>query len=168
MEKNKLRKTLGICIIFLFIISALIPMSIGYKIRVEDFKKQISLSFFNSNIFGVNENRKGSYTSIQDIIKDVNSSDFNFGFILCTVIYIDFYSRCRKITRNVNFELSDYDTGDVIEEKTCFFGIYLFKFLSLGNNYVINVTAAKGSDTVVVRNMGIFRIIPINFVIFEY
>ena len=97
-----------------------------------------------------------------------DSRDWGFGFILCTVEHVDWFEREIWMAWNVTFELTDYDTGEVIEEKTCLLGIHLFKFLPRGHNYMINVSTSKGWETVGIANMGFFRYIPIYILIFDY
>jgi hypothetical protein len=91
----------------------------------------------------------------------VETRDFGLGFILCVVLHVDFIGRTCWIPWFVEFKLTDYDTGELIEKKNCLFGVHLFRFLPMGKNYMINVTTLMVSDTALVKNLGFFKDITI-------
>ena len=91
----------------------------------------------------------------------VEMLDFGLGFILCIVLHVDFIGRTSWIPLFVEFELTDYDTGELIEKKNCLLGVHLFRFLPRGRNYMINVTTLRVSDTALVNNLGFFKDITI-------
>ena len=90
------------------------------------------------------------------------------GFISCFVFYIYFFARETRFAWNVEFELIDYDTGEIIEEKTKLFGYYLFKFVPIGNNYTINIITPNGNESISVPNLGFFHYSSIGIMITEY
>ncbi len=94
--------------------------------------------------------------------------DKGLGFISCFVFYIYFFARETRLAWNVKFELIDYDTGEVIEEKARIFGYYLFKFVPRGHNYTINIITPKGNESISFPNLGFFHYLPIGILITEY
>jgi len=94
--------------------------------------------------------------------------DKGLGFISCFVFYIYFFARETRFAWNVKFELIDYDTGKIIEEKTRVFGYYLFKFVPRGHNYMINISTPKGNESIALPNLGFFQYLPIGILITEY
>ena len=97
----------------------------------------------------------------KDIYSKDDSRENGLGFILCIVLHIDFIARKSWIPLFVEFELTDYDTGELIEKKKCLLGVHLFKFLPMGNNYIINVSTLVVNDTALVQNLGFFQKITI-------
>ena len=100
-------------------------------------------------------------SNTQEISPKDNTRENGLGFILCIVLHVDFISRNYWIPLFVEFELKDYDTGELIEKKICLLGVHLFKFLPRGNNYIINVSTLVVSDTIKVNNLGFFQKITI-------
>lgn len=96
----------------------------------------------------------------ETITKD-DSRDFGLGFILCIVLHVNFIGRTCWIPLFVEFEGTDYDTGELIEKKNCLLGVHLFSFLPRGNNYMINVSTLRVSDTAIVKNLGFIEKITI-------
>jgi len=104
-----------------------------------------------------------------DIVKEGdNSRDLKLGFILCSVRHIFWPERARRFTWNVNFECKDLDTGKIVENKTCLFGLHLFKYLTIGHDYEIKVTTSEGQETEKIEDLGLFHFESIDIVIFEY
>jgi hypothetical protein len=97
----------------------------------------------------------------------MEGQDSNSGFILCLTYYDFFIARHSGVACFVKYELTDYDTGKIIEKATSLFGIHLFKFLPTGHNYTIKVTAPKGSEDTVVKNLGFFYWSPIGILVLE-
>jgi hypothetical protein len=133
MEKEIIGKGLTVAVILLFV-------GIGIQ---PSFAHEISASI-----------PKETYS------KD-DTRENGLGFIFCIVLHVDFIGRNSWIPLFVEFELTDYDTGELIVKKNRLLGVHLFKFLPRGNDYMINVSTLYVSDTKLVKNLGFFQQITI-------
>jgi len=86
-----------------------------------------------------------------------DSTDIGFSFILCEVYHFFYILRIRRRAFFVNFEIRDFDTGELIQEKSRLFGIHLFSGLHLGKNYEITVTTSYDSKTIIIKDIGFFN-----------
>jgi hypothetical protein len=82
-----------------------------------------------------------------------DSGDLGFCTIFCTVYHFNYILRIHALAFLVKFELRDLDTGELIQEKSRFFGFHLFTNLQLGNDYEITVTSPLGSNTIRLKNI---------------
>ena len=88
--------------------------------------------------------------------KEINGSENNdFAFILCSAFH-HYVPKALKLAWNVTFQCKDLDTGQIIEEKTKWLGVHLFKFLPRGHDYEINITTSKGQASRIVLNLKFF------------
>jgi len=79
----------------------------------------------------------------------IGSENNDFAFILCVALH-HYVPKALKPAWNVTFQCKDLDTGQIIEEKTKWLGIHLFKFLPRGHDYELKITTSKGQASRIV------------------
>ena len=99
-----------------------------------------------------------SFAHEASIVNEPNENDdtpkeLGVGYILCRAYYVFWQARYTRPAFLVKFELTDYDTGKVIEEGTNLFGIHLFKPVQKGHDYVVKVTAPRGAEYFKINNL---------------
>ena len=89
--------------------------------------------------------------------KEINGPENNdIGFILCFAKHF-FWPKEIRLAWNVTFQCKDLDTGHIIEEKTKWLGIHLFKYLPRGHDYEINITTSRGQKSRIVHDLRFFK-----------
>ena len=73
-----MKKSIAIGIIFLFILSALAPLTLGYNVKISDIKEQTPLIVSRGNTLYVGGSGPGNYTKIQDAIDNTSDGDTVF------------------------------------------------------------------------------------------
>ena len=90
-----------------------------------------------------------------------DSGDWDLGFILCQVIFINPNSRQIIYGRGEIVECLDLDTGEEIQGKTRLLGFHLFKFLTIGHDYEISVDTEYGYSEFTIEYLGFFSRVEI-------
>lgn len=122
--------------------------------------------FILVNVFS-NVSSKDISTNEEPIEENVEPGRWNLGFILLRVTYMEFSIWYEVGFPGVKVKCVDKETGEIVSTgRTGFFGFYLFKFLSLGQDYkIIAVTDKYGTMSRTVKDLGFFQRVDILFII---